>query len=97
MVTPLGANVQTTWSNILAGKSGAKRVTGFDYEDLACQIGCQLPFGDGADGNTFNPDNVMPKKEQRKVDPFIVYAIAAAEEALADANWKPESYEDQIA
>ena len=97
MVTPLGGNVETTWSNILAGKSGAARVTGFDYEDLACQIACQLPFGDGADGNTFNPDNVMPKKEQRKVDPFIVYAIAAAEEALADANWKPESYEDQIA
>nr|WP_321444338.1 beta-ketoacyl-ACP synthase II [uncultured Cohaesibacter sp.] len=94
-VSPLGANVETTWSNILAGKSGAKRVTGFEHEDLACQIACQLNFGDGTDG-TFNPDNVMPPKEQRKVDPFIVYAIAAAEEALADADWKPESYEDQI-
>ncbi|WP_114008987.1 beta-ketoacyl-ACP synthase II [Cohaesibacter intestini] len=95
-VSPLGANVETTWSNILAGKSGAKRVAGFEFEDLACQIACQLPFGDGTNG-TFNPDTVMPPKEQRKVDPFIVYAIAAAEEALADANWKPESYEDQIA
>lgn len=95
-VSPLGANVETTWSNILAGKSGAKRVAGFEYEDLACQIACQLPLGDGTNG-TFNPDNVMPPKEQRKVDPFIVYAIAAAEEALADADWKPESYEDQIA
>ena len=95
-VSPLGANVETTWSNILAGKSGAKRVTGFEHEDLACQIACQLNFGDGTDG-TFNPDNVMPPKEQRKVDPFIVYAIAAAEEALTDADWKPESYEDQIA
>ncbi len=94
-VSPLGANVETTWSNILAGKSGAKRVTGFEHEDLACQIACQLNFGDGTDG-TFNPDNVMPPKEQRKVDPFIVYAIAAAEEALADADWKPENYEDQI-
>ena len=96
MVSPLGANVETTWSNILAGKSGAARVSGFEHEDLACQIACQLPFGDGTDGS-FNPDSVMPPKEQRKVDPFIVYAIAAAEEALADANWKPESYEDQVA
>lgn len=96
MVTPLGNGVDTTWANILAGKSGAKTVTGFEYEDLACHVGCQLPFGDGSDG-TFNPDDIMPKKEQRKIDAFILYAIAAAEEALKDANWKPESYEDQAA
>ena len=95
MVSPLGNGVETTWSNILAGKSGAKNPTGFETDDLACRVACQLPFGDGTNG-TFNPDDVLPVKEQRKIDPFIVYAIAAADEALADANWKPESYEDQI-
>ncbi|WP_316861265.1 beta-ketoacyl-ACP synthase II [uncultured Cohaesibacter sp.] len=95
MVSPLGSNVETTWSNVLAGKSGAVNPTGFEIDDLACQVACQLQFGDGS-GVTFNPDAVMPVKEQRKVDPFIVYAIAAADQALADADWKPESYEDQI-
>ncbi|SNY93836.1 3-oxoacyl-[acyl-carrier-protein] synthase II [Cohaesibacter sp. ES.047] len=96
MVSPLGNGVETTWSNILAGKSGASKASGFEIDDLACQIACQLPFGDGSDG-TFNPDDTLPVKEQRKVDPFILYAIAAADEAIADAGWKPESYEDQIA
>lgn len=96
MVSPLGANAETTWSNILAGKSGAAKATGFEVDDLACRIACQLPFGDGSDG-TFNLDDIMPLKERRKVDPFIVYAMAAADQALADANWAPKSYEDQIA
>ena len=95
MLSPLGNGVETTWSNILAGKSGATRATGFEIDDLACQIACQLPYGDGTNG-TFNPDDVLPVKEQRKVDPFIVYAIAAADEAIKDSGWKPESYEDQI-
>ena len=96
MVSPLGNGVETTWANILAGKSGARNPTGFETDDLACRVACQLPFGDGTNG-TFNPDDVLPVKEQRKIDPFIVYAIAAADEALADSGWKPESYEDQIA
>ena len=96
MVSPLGSDVDTTWSNILAGKSGANQVSGFENDDLACRVACNLPMGDGT-GGTFNPDLVMPPKEQRKVDPFILYAIAAADEALADAGWKPESYEDQTA
>ncbi len=95
MVSPLGSNVETTWSNILASKSAAAKVTGFEADDLACRIACTLPFGDGTNG-TFNPDDVLPVKEQRKMDAFILYAIAAADEALADADWKPESYEDQI-
>ena len=96
MVSPLGNGVETTWSNILAGKSGAGKATGFECDDLACQVVCQIPYGDGTDG-TFNPNDTLSVKEQRKVDPFIIYAIAAADEALADADWKPESYEDQIA
>ncbi|WP_373235677.1 beta-ketoacyl-ACP synthase II [Cohaesibacter celericrescens] len=95
MVSPLGNGVETTWSNILASKSGAGKATGFKCDDIACQIACQLPFGDGSNG-TFNPDDVMSPKEQRKVDGFILYAMAAADQALADANWHPESYEDQI-
>jgi 3-oxoacyl-[acyl-carrier-protein] synthase II len=94
MLTPVGATANDTWANLLAGKNGAARVENFDVSDIACQIACQIKRGDGSNG-TFNPDNFMEPKEQRKVDDFIVYAMAAAEEALNDANWHPESYEDQ--
>jgi 3-oxoacyl-[acyl-carrier-protein] synthase II len=80
----------------LAGESGAVRVTDFDVSDLPAQIACRLPFGDGSDG-TFNADDWMEPKEQRKVDPFIVYAMAAADQALDDADWHPETDEDQCA
>jgi 3-oxoacyl-[acyl-carrier-protein] synthase II len=96
MVTPLGCGVEPTWAKLIQGKSGAAQVTDFEVSDLACKIACQIPRGDGADG-TFNPDQWMEPKEQRKVDPFIVYAMAAATQALADAGWKPTSYEDQCA
>lgn len=95
MVSPLGSGVETSWSRLLKGNSAAKRVTDFEVDDIACQIACQIPRGDGSDG-TFNPDDAMAPKEQRKVDDFIVYAVAAADEAVADSGWKPESHEDQI-
>lgn len=95
MVTPLGATASTTWSNILAGKNGAGRVENFEVSDIACQIACQIKRGDGTDG-TFNPDNIMEVKEQRKVDDFIIFAMAAADEALNDANWHPKTREEQI-
>ena len=95
MVTPLASGVDATWRNLLAGENGAGRISGFEIDDLACQIACQLPRGDGTEG-TYNPDDWMEPKEQRKVDEFIVYAMAAADQALADAGWKPEKYEDQI-
>ena len=95
MVTPLACGVDATWRRLLAGENGAVRISGFEIDDLACQIACQLPRGDGSDG-TYNPDDWMEPKEQRKVDEFIVYAMAAADQALADAGWKPEKYEDQI-
>ena len=95
MVTPLACGVDATWRRLLAGENGAGRISGFEIDDLACQIACQLPRGDGSDG-TYNPDEWMEPKEQRKVDEFIVYAMAAADHALADAGWKPEKYEDQI-
>ena len=94
MVTPLGGNVDTTWSRLVAGESGARIVEGFQVDDLACKIGCQVPRGDGLDG-TFNADAWMEPKEQRKVDDFIVFAVSAATQALADAGWAPKTYEEQ--
>ncbi|KQT52922.1 MULTISPECIES: beta-ketoacyl-ACP synthase II [unclassified Aureimonas] len=96
MVSPLGAGADTTWKRLLAGESGAGKITSFQVDDLSCQVACQIPIGDGS-GGTFNADQWLEPKEQRKVDDFIVYAIAAATEALDDANWHPETYEDQIA
>jgi 3-oxoacyl-[acyl-carrier-protein] synthase II len=96
MVTPLACGVEPTWARILAGASGAGPITSFDASDLPARIACSIPRGDGTDG-TFNPDDWMEPKEQRKVDDFIIFAMAAATQALADADWKPQSYEDQIA
>ncbi|MEJ0093910.1 MAG: beta-ketoacyl-ACP synthase II [Methylocella sp.] len=95
MVSPLACGVELTWTRLLAGYSGARLIEGFDTSDLACKIAMPVPRGDGADG-TFSPDQWMEPKEQRKVDDFILYAVAAATQALSDANWKPTTYEDQI-
>ncbi|MDJ1159675.1 beta-ketoacyl-ACP synthase II [Chelatococcus sp. SYSU_G07232] len=95
MVTPLGCGVEPTWQRLIAGESGASKVEAFDVSDLPCRIACQIPRGDGSNG-TFNPDQWMEPKEQRKVDPFIVYAMTAARQALDDAGWHPASYEDQV-
>src|SRR6266550_3517427 len=82
MVTPLGCGVETTWKRLLAGESGARRIEKFEVEDLAAKIACQIPRGDGSNG-TYNPDQWMEPKEQRKVDEFIVYAKRAAAPSLA--------------
>ena len=96
MVSPLGCGVDTSWTRILNGESGARRIEHFDVSDLTCQIACVIPRGDGT-GGTFNPDQWMEPKEQRKVDDFIVYAMAAAGEALEDANWHPATEEERCA
>ncbi|HEX2020719.1 MAG TPA: beta-ketoacyl-ACP synthase II [Aurantimonas sp.] len=96
MVSPLGAGAGVTWKRLLNSESGLKRIERVDVDDLACRIAGQIPRGTGDDG-TFNPDQWMEPKEQRKVDDFIVYAMAAASEALDDADWHPDTYEDQIA
>ena len=96
MVTPLACGVEPTWRRLINGESGARRIESFDVSDLAAKIACQVPRGDGADGS-FNPDQWMEPKEQRKVDDFIIFAVCAAQQALDDAAWKPSSYEDQIA
>jgi 3-oxoacyl-[acyl-carrier-protein] synthase II len=94
MVTPLGCGVEATWRRLLAGESGARRIDTFDVSDLPAKIACTIPRGDGSNGS-FNPDHWMEPKEQRKVDHFIVFAMCAARQALADADWKPTNDEDQ--
>ena len=94
MVTPLACGVEESWSRILEGRSGASRISRFEVDDLACQIACQIPRGDGSDG-TFNPDDWMDPKEQRKVDEFIIFGMAAAEQAIRDSGWSAKSTEDQ--
>jgi 3-oxoacyl-[acyl-carrier-protein] synthase II len=96
MVTPLGCGVEPTWRRLLAGESGARRIEKFEVEDLPARIACQIPRGDGSDG-TYNPDQWMEPKEQRRVDEFIVYAMCAARQALEDSGWTPTTHEDQIA
>jgi 3-oxoacyl-[acyl-carrier-protein] synthase II len=95
MVTPLGCGVEHTWQRLIAGHSGITRVERFDVSDLPARIAGQIPRGDGSSG-TYNPDQWMEPKEQRKVDEFIVFAMCAAKQALDDAGWKPQTYDDQI-
>jgi 3-oxoacyl-[acyl-carrier-protein] synthase II len=96
MVTPLGCGVEATWKRLIAGESGASRIEKFEVADLPAQIACQLPRGDGSNG-TYNPDQWMEPKEQRKVDEFIVYAMCAARQAIEDSGWKPATHEQQNA
>jgi 3-oxoacyl-[acyl-carrier-protein] synthase II len=96
MVSPLGCGVETTWQRILEGKSGARVIDVFDVSDLPAKVACLVPRGDGSEG-TFNPDQWMEPKDQRKVDDFIIYAMAAARQALDDANWHPATEEDRCA
>ena len=94
IVSPLGCGVEQTWSRLKAGENAARRIETFDVSDLSCQVACEIPRGDGSDG-TYNPDDWMEPKEQRKVDDFIIFAMAAADQALDDANWHPEADDDQ--
>jgi 3-oxoacyl-[acyl-carrier-protein] synthase II len=93
LVTPLADGVEESWSRILDGKSGAGPITGFDTEGLATTYACEVPLGDGSDG-TFNADTYMLPKEQRKVDTFIMFGLAAAQQAVEDSGWMPTEDED---
>ncbi len=92
-VTPLGCGVEATWTNILASKSGAQRIDDFQVDDIACQIAHRVPLGDYADGK-FNADEWMDTKDQRKVDPFIIYAMAAAKQAIDEAGVEPKTKDE---
>jgi len=96
MVSPLGCGIEPTWKRLLAGESGAKKIDTFEVSDLPSQIACMIPRGDGTNG-TFNPDEWMEPKDQRKVDDFILYAMSASRQALDDANWHPDNETDRCA
>ncbi len=92
LVTPLACGVEESWSRLLAGQSGAGPITRFDPVDMATKYACEVPLGDGSDG-TFNPDDWMAPKDRRKVDDFILYGMAAAQQAVEDSGWMPEDEE----
>jgi 3-oxoacyl-[acyl-carrier-protein] synthase II len=94
MVTPLGCGIEPTWARLLKGESGASKIERFEVSDISAKIACMLPRGDGSNG-TYNPDQWMEPKEQRKVDDFIVFAMCAARQALDDAGWRPQGVEQQ--
>ncbi len=94
MVSPLACGVEETWKRLLDGQSGAGTITRFDAGHLATTYACEVPLGDGTDG-TFNPDDWMAPKERRKVDDFILYGMAAADQAVRDSGWMPEDDEGQ--
>jgi 3-oxoacyl-[acyl-carrier-protein] synthase II len=95
MVSPLACGVEETWGRLLAGQSGAGTITRFDAGHLATTYACEIPRGDGT-GGTFNPDDWMEPKEQRKVDDFILYGMAAAVQAVRDAGWEDPSDEEKL-
>lgn len=94
MVSPLGDGVDVTWSRLLDGQSGAGPITKFDASRLGTTYACEVPRGEGE--GDFNGDAYMPPKEQRKIDDFILYGVAAADQALADSGWVPESDDDRF-
>ncbi|MFY9209572.1 MAG: beta-ketoacyl-ACP synthase II [Aestuariivita sp.] len=94
LVTPLADGVEESWARLLAGQSGAGTITGFDPDGLATTYACEVPLGDGSNG-TFNADTYMEPKEQRKVDTFIMFGLAAAQQAVEDSGWKPQDRESQ--
>jgi 3-oxoacyl-[acyl-carrier-protein] synthase II len=101
LITPLGQGTEITWANILAGKSGAGRITTFDPAGFGCEVACEVPRVDGRGGGgadvpgSFDPDQTLSAKDRRRVDDFILYAIAAADEAVRDAGWTPEDEESR--
>ncbi|WP_295692276.1 beta-ketoacyl-ACP synthase II [uncultured Maricaulis sp.] len=101
LVTPLGCGREVVWERLLAGQSGLGSIEHFETEDLACRVAGLVPRKDGRGGGrageagVFDPDTVMSARDQRRVDDFILYGIAAADEAIADSGWVPKSEEDK--
>lgn len=93
LVTPLGSGVETVWRRLLAGDSGIGRIQGFDVSDISSQIGGEIAMG--KEPGQLDLDTVLPPKDQRKTDAFILYAMGAANEAVADSGWEPASEEDR--
>lgn len=96
-MSPLGLGVQRNWDSLIAGKSGIRKIAHFDASDIASQVAGEVPrtTEENPTDGAFNVDLFVSPKEQRKIDPFIAYAMAAAAEAVEDSGWKPETEEDQ--
>jgi len=101
LVTPLAGNREATWQRLINGQSGAGPIDVFDASDVPCKIAFQVPWKEGRGGGSeddpasFDPEAAASKKERRRIDEFILYALAAADEAVADSGWEPKSDEDQ--
>ena len=96
LLSPFGMGFEHSWQQLLMGRSAARRVTEFEVDDLPCKIANVIPRGDGT-GGTFNPETVLEPKELRKIGDFILYGIAAADEALRDSGWVPQTEADRCA
>jgi len=94
LVTPLADGVEESWKRLLDGQSGAGPITSFDASALATTYACEVPRGDGTDG-TFDANKYMEPKDQRKVDDFILFGIAAAQQAVEDSGWMPTDETDR--
>ena len=94
LVTPLGVGVKNNWDRLIQGESGVRAIQSFDVTDLPVKIAAQVPRGDTASG-LFNADDWVPPKDQRKMDDFIVFAVAAATQAVEDSGWKPQTDEER--
>ncbi|MET3660088.1 beta-ketoacyl-ACP synthase II [Aquamicrobium ahrensii] len=96
LLSPFGMGYEHGWKELLSGRSAARRVTEFEVSDLASKIAHVIPRGDGTNG-TFNPESVLEAKELRKIGEFILYGIAAADEALRDSGWEPKTEDERCA
>ena len=94
MVSPLADGVEATWERLLEGQSGAGPITKFDSKEVVTKYACEVPVGDGSNG-TFDANLYLEKKEQRKVDDFIIFGLAAAQQAVSDSGWLPSNEEDR--
>jgi 3-oxoacyl-[acyl-carrier-protein] synthase II len=94
LVTPLGIGLDQVWGRLIAGESGIRSIQSFDVSDLPARIAAQVPRGDRESG-LFNADDWVPPKDQRKMDEFIVYALAAAAQAVEDSGWTPDDEEER--
>jgi len=94
LVTPLACGVEATWKRLIAGESGLGAIQSFDVSDLPAKIAGQVPLGETSEGR-FNADDWVPHKDQKKMDPFIVFGLAAATQAVEDSGWKPTDEEGQ--
>ena len=94
LVTPLGVGVNFVWDNLIKGNSGISKIKNFDTEDLSVKIAAQIPRGH--EPGSYNPDDWLDPKEQRKVDEFITYAICASDQAIKDSGWVADTYDKEI-